>query len=90
MKNKNLVILVLYVDDLIIMGNNEVHIKQVKEELQACFKMIDLGPLHYYLGIEVTQHNNQIFFSQTKYAIELLKNFGMEDCNLLLRPWSRI
>ena len=42
--------------------------------------MIDLGTLHYYLGVEVSQHPNQIFLSQTKYATELLKKFGMEDC----------
>jgi hypothetical protein len=71
MQNKHLVILVVYVDELIITRNNEVHNKKVKEELQACFKITYLGSLHYYLGIEVTQHNNQIFLSQTKYATEL-------------------
>jgi hypothetical protein len=65
MKNNHLVILVIYVDDLIIMGNNEVNIKRVKEELHASFKMKYLGPLHYYPRIEVTQHTNQIFLSQT-------------------------
>jgi hypothetical protein len=49
MEDKNMVILVLYVDDLIITKNNESHIKQVKEELKAGFKMTDLGNLHYYL-----------------------------------------
>jgi hypothetical protein len=89
MQNKHLVILVLYVDDLIITRNNEVHIKQVKEELQAGFKMSDLGPLHYYLGVEVTQHTNQIFLSQTKYATELLKKFGMEYCKPSLTPMEQ-
>ena len=70
-------IIVLYVDDLIITGNED-HIKQVKGELQAGFKMTDLGTLHYNLGFEVTQHPNNIFLSQTKYAIDLLKKFGME------------
>jgi len=43
MQDKNLVIIILYVDDLIITGNQEVHIHQVKQELQKGFKMIDLG-----------------------------------------------
>ena len=43
MQDKNLVIIVLYVDDLIITGNQEVHIHQVKQELQKGFKMTDLG-----------------------------------------------
>jgi hypothetical protein len=86
MKNKHMVILVLYVDDLIITGNNEAHIKQVKEELKAGFKMTDLGTLHYYLGVEISQHPNQIFLSQTKYATEFLNTFGMEYCKPSLTP----
>jgi hypothetical protein len=86
MQDKNMVILVIYVDDLIITRNTEAHIKQVKEELKAGFKMIDLGTLIYYLGVEVSQHPNQIFPSQTKYPTELIKKFGMEDCKPFLTP----
>jgi hypothetical protein len=46
--------------------------------------MIDLGLLHYYLGVEVFQQPNNIFISQCKYASELLKKFGMEDCKSIL------
>ena len=46
-EGKYLVILVMYVDDLIITGNNDDHIAQVKTELHAGFKMNDLGLLHY-------------------------------------------
>jgi hypothetical protein len=63
-----LVILIMYVDDLIITGNNDDHIEQVKKELHAAFKMADLGLLHYYLGIEVFQRAHHIFISQSKYA----------------------
>jgi hypothetical protein len=52
MQDKHMVILVLYVDDLIIIGNNEADIKQVKEELKEGFKMTNLGTLHYYLGVK--------------------------------------
>ena len=67
-QGKNLVILVMYVDDLIITGNNDDHIAQVKKELHAGFKMTDLGLLHYYLGVEVFQHPHHIFISRSKYA----------------------
>jgi hypothetical protein len=49
------VIIVLYVDDFIITGNFETHIKQVKQELQQWLKMTDLGPLWYYLRVEVSK-----------------------------------
>ena len=55
MQGKKLVIVVLYVDDFIITGNFETHIKQVKQELQQWFKMTDLGPLWYYLRVEVSK-----------------------------------
>lgn len=89
MQQKNLVIIVLYVDDLIITGNHEVHLHQVKQELHKGFKMTDLGPLRYYLGVEVTQHPHQIFLSQTKYATGLLKKFGMENCKPSLTPMEQ-
>jgi hypothetical protein len=53
MQGQNFVVIVLYVDDLIIIGNYEDHTKQGKQELQKGFKMIDLRPLWYYLGVEV-------------------------------------
>ena len=89
MQDKHSVILVLYVDELIITWNNEAHIKHVKEELQVDFKIIDLGPLHYYLGVELIQHENQVFLSKTKYVNEILKKFGMEDCKPSFTPMEK-
>ena len=43
--------------------------------------MTDMGHLHYYLGIEVTQHPKYIFLSQKKYVGELLNKFCMTECN---------
>ena len=51
-QGKNLVILVMYVDDFIITRNNADHIAKVKKELRVGFKMTYLGLLHYYLGVE--------------------------------------
>ena len=51
--------------------------------------MTDLGTLHYYLGVEVTQRPNNIFLSQTKYATDLLKKFDMEECKPSLTPMER-
>lgn len=79
----------MYVDDFIIIGNNNEHIMQVKKELQDGFKMTNLGLLHYYLGVEVFQHPKNIFISQRKYAFELLKIFGMKYCKLALTPMEQ-
>jgi hypothetical protein len=45
---------VVYVDDLLIVGNNEAYIASIKKELKKGFEMTNMGYLHYYLGIEVT------------------------------------
>jgi hypothetical protein len=60
---KTVVYLVVYVDDLLIIGNNESYIASIKKELKKGFEMIDLGHLHYYLGIEVIQNPRYIFIS---------------------------
>ena len=46
---------VLYVDDLLITGNDLSMISDLKKDLQINFEMTDLGLLHYFLGIEVWQ-----------------------------------
>ena len=51
--------------------------------------MTNLGPLRYYLGVEVSQLTHHIFLSQTKYAKELLKKFGVEDCKPSLTPMDQ-
>ena len=51
-------IVVLYVDDLVITGNHEEKISQMKHMLGRDFEMIDLGLMHFCLGIEVWQELN--------------------------------
>ena len=50
------IFVVVCVDYLLMTGNNESYIALIKKYLKKGFEMIDLGHLHYYLGIEVTQH----------------------------------
>eukprot|EP00253_Pinus_taeda_P010490 PITA_10490 len=51
--------------------------------------MTDLGYVHYYLGIEITQHPKSIFLSQKKYIGDLLNRFGMTECNPLTTPMEQ-
>eukprot|EP01018_Ginkgo_biloba_P011003 Gb_34728 [translate_table: standard] len=71
---------VLYVDDLLITGNDVSMISDLKKDLQMNFEMTDLGLLHYVLGIEVWQTPGRVFISQAKYIWEVLRRFRMEDC----------
>jgi hypothetical protein len=83
---KKILIVSLYVDDLICTGNDLKMIHEFKESMQKNFAMTDLGKMKYFLGVEVTQSDNGIFIHQAKYAAEILKRFGMENCNKVCSP----
>eukprot|EP00253_Pinus_taeda_P013473 PITA_13473 len=70
-------------------GNNEIYIASIKKESGKSFEMIDLGYVHYYIGIEVTQHRKSIFLSQKKDIGDLLNRFGMKECNPLTTPMEQ-
>ena len=79
------VILLLYVDDLFLIGN-EKHIIDCKKKLAKEFEMKDLGLMHYFLGMEVWHSPEGIFLNQGKYAVEILKRFDMLDCKSMTTP----
>ena len=77
--------LLLYVDDLFVTGMDGL-IVDTKRKLAAEFEMKELGMMHYFLGMEVGQSVDGIFLGQGKYAVEILKRFGMMDCNPMATP----
>lgn len=78
-------ITVLYVDDLILTGDDQL-IKSCKEDLAREFKMKDMGLMHYFLGMEVWQKDGEVFVSQGKYANEIFRRFHMEKCKPMQTP----
>ena len=72
-------ILVLYVDDLFL-TSDEHQIAWCKGELMSEFEMKDLGLMHYFLGLEVWQRSDEIFLSQGKSTVDVLRRFRMMDC----------
>ncbi|GKB07978.1 putative RNA-directed DNA polymerase [Tanacetum coccineum] len=72
--------LIIYVDDMIIIGNDKEEITKLKKNLFTEFEMKDLGRLKYFLGIEVLRSKQGIFMYQKKYVLDLLAEIGMVDC----------
>ncbi len=72
-----IVVIVIYVDDLIIIGNSDENILDLKKLLKQKFEMKDLGGLHYFLGIEVIQSSKGIWLLQRQYAFNKLSEYGM-------------
>ncbi|XP_024031819.1 uncharacterized protein LOC112094619 [Morus notabilis] len=71
---------IVYVDDMIVTGNDPKEMKALKEYLSKEFEMKDLGSLKYFLGIEESRSSKGIFISQRKYDVDLLHETGMSAC----------
>jgi hypothetical protein len=72
--------LIVYVDDMVVTGNDDEERKALQSYLSKEFEMKDLGPLKYFLGIEVSRSSKGIFLSQRKYTLDLLEETGMSAC----------
>lgn len=79
-------LLLLYVDDMIITGDDSEYIAFVKARLSEQFLMSDLGPLRYFLGIEVTSTPDGFFMSQEKYIQDLLDRASLTDQRTVETP----
>jgi len=77
----NSLLVCLYVDDLLVTGSNEKEIQVFKQFMMDEFEMIDLGKLSHFLGLEFNQVQNGVSMHQNRYAHEVLKRFGMLNCN---------
>jgi len=70
--DKGTILLLLYVDDMIITGDDLSGIQELKGFLSQQFEMKDLGHLSYFLGLEITHSTDGLYITQAKYAFELL------------------
>ncbi|PKI49874.1 hypothetical protein CRG98_029740 [Punica granatum] len=67
----------VYVDDILVVGNNREQCTCFKRYLDQCFCIKNLGPVRYFLGIEVARMESGLFLNQRKYVLEILKECGM-------------
>ena len=84
------VILTLYVDDMLLIGNNMKMVKSVKNLLAKKFDMKDLRPANFILGMQITRdrEKRKLWLGQEKYIKEILKKFNMMDCKPVGTPMS--
>lgn len=75
--------LLVYVEDIILSSNDSAAPSSFNSDLGDCFHMIDLGPLKYFLRIEVAPSADGFFFSQWKYIIDIISETGFLVLNLL-------
>ncbi|GJS67326.1 ribonuclease H-like domain-containing protein [Tanacetum coccineum] len=75
--DKVFIALLVYVDDIMITGNNLAEIEKFKIFFKSKFQIKDLGKLKYFLGIEVLDNKEGICLSRRKYCLELLHEYGL-------------
>ena len=76
-KNENLLLLLVYVDDMLITRESSEDIQQVITDLNHQFGLKNLGTISYFLGFEVRRTSSQLHLSQSKYAADLLLRTNM-------------
>ena len=75
----DIVVILVYVDDLMITGNSQQLIEDAQKTLHSTFKVNDLGLLRYFLGIKVLRSEKGILLNQRKYILELLSTVGLGE-----------
>ena len=72
--------------DVIIVGDNESKISNLRSDLSVRFEMKNLGKIGCFLGLEVEKSNQGYFVSQTSYARNLLGRFGVGESKEKVTP----
>ena len=78
---KDTIVLLVYVDDILLTGSNLQLLNQLKAHLHHNFKTKDLGPINRYLGVQFERTPTSLRMHQTEYALSILHQFGMDNCN---------
>ena len=81
-------ILTLYVEDIILFGNNKKFLGKLKKKLMDRFEMTDLGDMSKVLGMNVTRdrENGMIAIDQKDYTEDIYEHYGMTNWNVALTP----
>lgn len=84
--NESLIILCIYVKDFFITSSDKGFISRFKGELMKEFEMTDLDLMTYFLCIEFYKSKKGLLMHQSRHALEILKKFEIEHCNVAITP----
>jgi len=82
----NVTALIVYVDDIVVTGNDVEEIWNLKQSLTSELEIKDLASLKYFLGIEVARPKHGLFIFQWKYVLDLLKETRILGCKVIDNP----
>ncbi|GJZ74896.1 retrovirus-related pol polyprotein from transposon TNT 1-94 [Tanacetum coccineum] len=76
---KHILLVQIYVDDIIFATTNPKSCETFAKEMNSTFKMSMMGQMSFFLGLQVSQNPKGIFINQSKYALEILKKYGLNS-----------
>ena len=82
------IFLLVYVDDIIVASSSQDVVSALLKDLKNDVALKDLGPLHYFLGIEVKRSKDALLMTQERYASDILKRVNMSNCKSVSTPLS--
>ncbi|GJY88572.1 retrovirus-related pol polyprotein from transposon TNT 1-94 [Tanacetum coccineum] len=85
-KGKHLLLIQIYVDDIIFGSTNPKYCMKFSDLMVKRFEMSMMGEIKKFLGLQVNQFSNGIFINQSKYILDILKRFGMKNCDTVPTP----
>jgi hypothetical protein len=88
-QGSSFIVLLVYVDDILIASNDIASVTSLKQALHTEFKLMDLGNLKYFLGLEVARSSTRISLCQRKYALDILSDSGMLGSKLVHTPMEQ-
>ncbi|KAJ9545128.1 hypothetical protein OSB04_024835 [Centaurea solstitialis] len=84
------ILLLLYIDDMIITGDDSIGIASPKQSISSSFEMKDLDRLHYFLGLEVLSDSSDTYLCQAKYISDLFPRLVFPITRWHPLSWSTI
>ncbi|GJX06231.1 retrovirus-related pol polyprotein from transposon TNT 1-94 [Tanacetum coccineum] len=77
----NILIVEVYVDDIIFGFTHPRYTQLFFDFMKSRFKMLMIGEMTFFFGLQVNQSPCGIFINQSNYVLEILKKYGMETCD---------
>ncbi|GKD25187.1 retrovirus-related pol polyprotein from transposon TNT 1-94 [Tanacetum coccineum] len=85
---EDILLVQIYIDDIIFGSTNPKFYKRFKKLMHSRFEMSLMGEMKFFLGLQIHQSPRGIFINQVKYALEILKKYGMEKYDTVGTPMA--
>ncbi|GJZ95625.1 retrovirus-related pol polyprotein from transposon TNT 1-94 [Tanacetum coccineum] len=85
-EGNDLILVQIYFDDIIFASTNPIFYDKFAKLMSKHFKMSMMGQISFFLGLQISQSSRGIFMNQSKYALEMLKKYGLDQCDVVDIP----